>query len=80
MGFGKVGKLGYRELAAVGLAGDLTFEVVIILMGAFYPALDATAGERERLTLETTLVAPVPRQCPAMAPPRCLCLWVRRPC
>ena len=28
-----VGSLGYRELAAVGLAGDLSFEVLIILMG-----------------------------------------------
>ena len=28
-----VGRLGYRELAAVGLAGDLTFEVLVILMG-----------------------------------------------
>ena len=28
-----VGHLGYRELAAVGLAGDLTFEVLVILMG-----------------------------------------------
>jgi sodium transport system permease protein len=36
--------------------------VVIIVMGAFYPALDATAGERERRTLETTLIAPVSRR------------------
>ncbi|MDH3474261.1 MAG: MATE family efflux transporter [Rhodospirillales bacterium] len=28
-----VGRLGYHELAAVGLAGDLTFEVLVILMG-----------------------------------------------
>lgn len=35
--------------------------VVILLMGSFYPALDATAGERERRTLETTLLAPVPK-------------------
>ncbi len=28
-----VGKLGYEELAAVGIAGDLAFEVVIVLMG-----------------------------------------------
>lgn len=28
-----VGSLGYRELAAVGLAGELTFEVIVILMG-----------------------------------------------
>ena len=35
--------------------------VVILVMGAFYPALDTTAGERERGTLETTLLAPVSR-------------------
>lgn len=35
--------------------------VVILVMGAFYPALDLAAGERERRTLETTLIAPVPR-------------------
>jgi MATE family multidrug resistance protein len=28
-----VGKLGYLELAAVGIASDLTFEVLVILMG-----------------------------------------------
>lgn len=28
-----VGKLGYHELAAVGIAGDLTFEILVILMG-----------------------------------------------
>ena len=28
-----VGRLGYHELAAVGLAGDLTFEVLVVLMG-----------------------------------------------
>ena len=28
-----VGREGYQELAAVGLAGDLSFEVVVILMG-----------------------------------------------
>lgn len=28
-----VGKLGYLQLAAVGLAGDLAFEILIILMG-----------------------------------------------
>ena len=27
-----VGKLGYHSLAAVGIAGDLTFEVLVILM------------------------------------------------
>jgi MATE family multidrug resistance protein len=29
-----VGRLGYHELAAAGLAGDLSFEVLVILMGA----------------------------------------------
>ena len=28
-----VGRLGYQELAAVGLAGELSFEILIILMG-----------------------------------------------
>ncbi len=28
-----VGRLGYHELAAVGLAGDLSFEVLVVLMG-----------------------------------------------
>ncbi len=27
-----VGKLGYHSLAAVGIAGDLTFEILIVLM------------------------------------------------
>ena len=33
--------------------------VVMIMLGAFYPAIDITAGERERGTLETILSAPV---------------------
>lgn len=37
--------------------------VVITLLGAFYPAIDLAAGEKERGTLETLLTAPVsPRQ------------------
>ncbi len=28
-----VGQLGYRELAAVGIAGDISFEILIIVMG-----------------------------------------------
>ena len=35
--------------------------VVMVLVGAFHPAIDITAGERERGTLETTLSAPIPR-------------------
>jgi ABC-2 type transport system permease protein/sodium transport system permease protein len=34
--------------------------VVMTLTGAIYPAIDLTAGERERGTLETLMVAPVP--------------------
>ncbi len=33
--------------------------VVITLLGAFYPAIDLAAGEKERGTLETLLTAPV---------------------
>jgi len=29
------------------------------LLGAFYPAIDVTAGERERGTLETILSSPM---------------------
>lgn len=35
--------------------------VLMLMLGAFYPAIDTTAGERERGTLETTFVAPVRR-------------------
>lgn len=34
--------------------------IVITLLGAFYPAIDLAAGEKERGTLETLLTAPVP--------------------
>jgi sodium transport system permease protein len=35
--------------------------VVMAVMGAFFPAVDLTAGEKERNTAETTLLLPVPR-------------------
>jgi sodium transport system permease protein len=34
--------------------------IVMTIMGGIYPAIDLTAGERERGTLETLMVAPVP--------------------
>lgn len=34
--------------------------IIMTLTGAIYPAIDLTAGERERGTLETLMVAPVP--------------------
>jgi len=36
--------------------------VIMALTGAFYPAVDLAAGEKERGTLETLLVAPVTRR------------------
>jgi sodium transport system permease protein len=36
--------------------------VVMVMLGAFHPAIDITAGERERSTLETTLSAPISRR------------------
>ncbi len=35
--------------------------VVMAVMGAFFPAVDLTAGERERGTYETTMILPIPR-------------------
>jgi sodium transport system permease protein len=35
--------------------------IVMVMLGAFHPAIDITAGERERSTLETTLSAPIAR-------------------
>ncbi|MAE46432.1 MAG: hypothetical protein CMJ86_06010 [Planctomycetes bacterium] len=35
--------------------------VTICVMGAFFPAVDLSAGERERGTAETTLLLPIPR-------------------
>jgi sodium transport system permease protein len=35
--------------------------IVMTMLGAFYPAIDITAGERERGTLETLLASPVRR-------------------
>ncbi|MCH8807347.1 MAG: CPBP family intramembrane metalloprotease [Planctomycetes bacterium] len=34
--------------------------IVMTITGAIYPAIDLTAGERERGTLETLMVAPIP--------------------
>ena len=38
---------------------DISVESISILTGAIYPAIDATAGERERGTLETIMTLPV---------------------
>ncbi len=44
----------------LGLLLQITF-VVMVTAGCFYPAVDATAGERERNTWETTLSLATPR-------------------
>ncbi|HEY3357801.1 MAG TPA: ABC transporter permease subunit, partial [Polyangia bacterium] len=36
--------------------------VLMVILGAFYPAIDVTAGEKERGTLETILCAPLARR------------------
>jgi sodium transport system permease protein len=51
-----------RENGAALLAKVLPVLVIfMVVLGAFYPAIDLTAGERERGTLETLLCAPVER-------------------
>lgn len=50
------------ELGAFLLSFILPMLLVIAtVLGAFVPAVDLTAGERERGTLETTMLLPVPR-------------------
>lgn len=51
-----------EEMGAFVLS--LLFPLLLVLMsvmGAFYPAVDLTAGERERGTFETTMILPIPR-------------------
>jgi sodium transport system permease protein len=51
-----------REVTTQVLAGVLPLIVVLmVLLGAFYPAIDLTAGEKERGTLETLFVTPASR-------------------
>ena len=55
-----------RPITGSGARFSLTTLVPLILIlmtvtGAVYPAIDLTAGERERGTLETLMAAPVPR-------------------
>jgi sodium transport system permease protein len=57
-----------RSLAAQASVGGYLLSkalpllvVLMVLLGAFYPAIDVTAGERERGTLETILSSPIRR-------------------
>jgi sodium transport system permease protein len=50
------------KMGAYAFGGMLALTLTMIaLMGAFYPAIDLTAGEKERGTLETLLVSPASR-------------------
>ncbi|MHC4222609.1 MAG: ABC transporter permease subunit/CPBP intramembrane protease [Planctomycetota bacterium] len=58
-----------HELATPSQKGAYSFApmlglliVIMALTGAFYPAVDLAAGEKERGTMETLLVAPVTRR------------------
>lgn len=57
-----------RDLASERDIGGYVFSMILpmlfvfmAVMGAFFPAVDTTAGEKERGTAETTLLLPVPR-------------------
>lgn len=57
-----------REKAGAILGGFLPYILLIVcLMAAMYPAIDLGAGEKERGTLETLLLAPIPRAALVMA-------------
>ena len=61
----RINRLGVESGdAAPGLSLTALVPLILILMtitGAVYPAIDLTAGERERGTLEILVAAPVPR-------------------
>ncbi|MCB2200533.1 ABC transporter permease subunit [bacterium] len=51
-----------EQMAASGLASFLPYMLILMtLTGAIYPAIDMTAGEKERGTLETLLASPAGR-------------------
>jgi len=51
-----------RDVGALILSSLLPIMLVVMaVMGAFFPAVDLVAGEKERRTAETTLLLPVPR-------------------
>jgi sodium transport system permease protein len=51
-----------EKVSGATIGGFLPYFIIILcLMGATYPAIDLTAGEKERGTIETILCSPVPR-------------------
>ena len=58
----KMGTADMREIIGEQVGGMLPYLFIIFaFMGALYPAIDLGAGEKERGTLETLLLTPVPR-------------------
>jgi sodium transport system permease protein len=56
------GTAAMREVLGERVGGMLPYLLIIFcFMGAMYPAIDLAAGEKERGTLETLLLVPVPR-------------------
>ncbi len=55
-------EIGENKSAGGTIASLIPLALVLMtITGAVYPAIDLTAGERERGTLETLMAAPVPR-------------------
>lgn len=58
--FESVDQASGSESIGMSIGGSIGMVLVVtILLGALYPAIDATAGEKERGTLETLLTLPV---------------------
>jgi len=63
-----------REQMGALIGGMLPYILLMVcLMAAMYPAIDTGAGEKERGTLETLLLAPVPRSAIVLAKFLMLC-------
>ncbi|MEI6255729.1 MAG: CPBP family glutamic-type intramembrane protease [Planctomycetota bacterium] len=52
------GTLPTRRMLPTAAGGVFVLLAVLTMTGAFYPAIDAIAGEKERGTIETLLIAP----------------------
>ncbi|QYF94518.1 ABC transporter permease [Massilia sp. PAMC28688] len=58
----EISTAGTRERLGAIVGGFLPYILLMVcLMAAMYPAIDLGAGEKERGTLETLLLAPIPR-------------------
>jgi sodium transport system permease protein len=57
-GEGPRGDLPVGQIVNTVAGGVLVLLAVLTMTGAFYPAIDAIAGEKERGTIETLLIAP----------------------